>query len=150
MITYFFHIFSSLDWSSVNTYTLGSLFPALAARVRGKWPAICINDTVSLLQPHQWFSIFVFRWPTAFTTSPSQIFWESKNRSRCHSSYLNISFQNHPAKVNFFHLKVVGIEKLGGLGVCILIEKGTGPWWSMPVYFLMDPSSFLQHISVSC
>jgi hypothetical protein len=24
--------------------------------------------------------------------------------------------------------KVVGIEKLGGLGVCILIEKGTGPW----------------------
>ncbi len=25
-------------------------------------------------------------------------------------------------------LKVVGIEKLGGLGVCILIEKGTGPW----------------------
>jgi hypothetical protein len=26
------------------------------------------------------------------------------------------------------YLKVVGIEKLGGLGVCILIEKGTGPW----------------------
>jgi hypothetical protein len=28
-------------------------------------------------------------------------------------------------------LKVVGIEKLGGLGllgVCLLIEKGTGPW----------------------
>ena len=26
------------------------------------------------------------------------------------------------------YLKVVGNEKGGGLGVCILIEKGTGPW----------------------
>jgi hypothetical protein len=47
-------------------------------------------------------------------------------------------------------LKVVGIEKLGGLVVCLLIVKGTGPWWSIPVYFLMGPVSFLQCISVSC
>ncbi len=31
-----FFIFLALDWSSVNTYTIGSLFPALADRITVK------------------------------------------------------------------------------------------------------------------
>ncbi len=49
-----------------------------------------------------------------------------------------------------FFLKVVGNEKWGGSGVWLLLEYGTGPWWSMSVNFFMGPSSFLQRISVSC
>ncbi len=50
----------------------------------------------------------------------------------------------------YYFLKVVGKEKWGVSGVCLLIEEGTGPWWWMSVYFLMGPLSFLQRISVSC
>ncbi len=53
-------------------------------------------------------------------------------------------------RIQNYVLKVVGNEKWGGSGVCLLIEKGTGPWWWMSVYFLMGPLSFLQRISVSC
>jgi hypothetical protein len=48
------------------------------------------------------------------------------------------------------HLKVVSNEKGGGWGGWLLFEDGFGPLWSMSVYFLMLPSSFLQSISVSC
>jgi hypothetical protein len=47
-------------------------------------------------------------------------------------------------------LKVVGNEKIGGSGVWLLLEYGTGPWRSMSVYIFMKLSSFLQSISVSC
>ncbi len=47
-------------------------------------------------------------------------------------------------------LKEVGNEKGGGSGEWLLFEDGFRPWRSMSVYCLMLPSSFLQHISVSC
>ncbi len=46
-------------------------------------------------------------------------------------------------------LKVVDNEKGGGLGGCLLLEDGFGPWQSMSVRFLILLSSFLQRISVS-
>jgi hypothetical protein len=47
-------------------------------------------------------------------------------------------------------LKVVGNEKGGGSGGWLLFEDAFGPRRSMSVYLLMLPSSFPQHISVSC
>jgi hypothetical protein len=47
-------------------------------------------------------------------------------------------------------LKVVGNEKGGRSGGWLQLEDAFGPWRSMPVYFLMLPSSFPQRISVSC
>jgi hypothetical protein len=47
-------------------------------------------------------------------------------------------------------LKVVGNEKGGGSGGWLLFEDAFGLWRSMSVSFLILPSSFPQHISVSC
>ncbi len=39
---------------------------------------------------------------------------------------------------------VVGNEKWGGSGIWLLIEYGTGPWWSMSVYFLWASRLFFN------
>ncbi len=117
------------------------IWPSLPIVVRGHWSANILAH---------WCALRQYWGPN----TRGQTLWYSRYISCTLTSFTSpIGGTNISVRLAYFHsnrlLKVVGIEKRGGLGGWLLFEDAFGPGRSMSVYFLMLSSSFPQLIFVS-